>query len=94
MDVVGCVVEDEIAVGLGWSVSAIILFLWIDETHTFGKQSLSNTKACSNCPVATGISNQLPHHHGFSLNHPSSSNALYASSSDLVAIYIAIVSLN
>ncbi len=62
--------------------------------HTFGKQSLSNTKACNNCPVATGINNQLPHHHGFLLNHPSSSNALYANSNDLVPTYIAMVILN
>lgn len=61
---------------------------------TFGKQSLSNTNACNNCPVATGISNQLPHHHGFPLNHPSSSNALYANSNDRVATYMAIVILN
>lgn len=59
--------------------------------HTFGKQSLSNTNACSNCPVANGIIIQLPHHHGLFRNQPSFSNRLYAYSAALVAKYIAMV---
>ncbi len=59
--------------------------------YTFGKQSLSNTNACSNCPVASGIIIQLPHHHGLFLNQPSFSKELYANSAALVAKYIAIV---
>ena len=61
------------------------------DIHTFGKQSLSNTNACSNCPVANGIIIQLPHHHGLFLNQPSFSKKLYAYSAALVAKYMAIV---
>ena len=62
--------------------------------NTLGKQSLSKTNACSSCPQANGINIQLPHHHGLFLNQPSSSNAVYANSNDLVATYIAIVNRN
>ena len=86
-------VEDEVAVGLGMSI-ADELVVFDGRKRTLGKQSLSKTNACSNCPQAKGINIQLPHHHGLFLNQPSSSNALYANSNDLVATYIAIVVRN
>lgn len=61
---------------------------------TLGKQSLSNTKACNNCPVANGINIQLPTQDGLFLNQPSFSSVLYVNSAALVAAYIAIVTLN
>ena len=93
MDIVGGMVEDEVAVGLGLLIEDELVVLQVRE-GTLGKHSLSKTKACSNCPQAKGINIQLPHHHGLFLNHPSSSNALYANSNDLVATYIAIVIRN
>ena len=65
-----------------------------ERLYTLGKQSLSNTKACSSCPVANGINIQLPTHDGLFLNHPSFSKALYVNSAALVAAYMAIVTLN
>ena len=58
---------------------------WGGERCTFGKQSLSNTKACNSCPVASGINIQLPNHHGLFLNQPSVSNALYVNSKAFTA---------
>lgn len=69
--------------------------------RTAGKQSLSNTKVCSNWPNANGISNQLPHHHGLSHAlplfphiHPSSSARLYVTSAARLRTYMAIVILS
>lgn len=80
LNVVGGMGEDELAIGLEGG-----LMLMGSENagygrRTSGKQSLSKTKACNSCPVASGISIQLPNHHGLFLNQPSVSNALYVNS--------------
>lgn len=95
LDVVRRVAENEVSICLGEIHQ--LDGLWptlMGVGCTFGKQSRSNTNACSSCPVASGITIQLPHHHGLFLNQPSSSNKLYKYSAALVTTYIAMVIRN
>lgn len=85
LDVVWGMLENEISVGLLRGKINDFKCSIHSLEPTFGKQSLSKTKACRSCPVLSGINIQLPHHHGLSLNQPSFSSALYKKSAACAA---------